>query len=251
VPKSLLDQPTVYGGRAKLGVIVPPTNSANEAEWWRLAPLGVTIHSARMPLHTDTQSDAGKQALLDDISRFCRDLAQVGPSVVVYGCTAGSMVSPPTQLADAMARFSGLPAVTTAQSIVEALRALEVSAVSVGTPYHEGLNDHERHFLEAEGFRVVQIEGLGYGAGGPDEYRNIARIDPEAVRDLAQRVDSPEADAVLLSCTDLATLEVIETLEQALGKPVISSNTATFWFALRTAGITDAVSGAGRLLSQH
>lgn len=249
--ESLLDQPTVYGARAKIGVIVPPTNSANEAEWWRMAPEGVTIHSARMPLHTDTQSAAGQAALLADIETHCKDLAQVGPSVLVYGCTAGSMVSPPTALSDAMQEFCGIPAITTAQSIVEALRALGVQSVAVGTPYHDALNRHEQAFLEAEGFLVTGIEGLGYGAGGPDEYRSIARIDGESVMALARRVDHEDADAVLLSCTDLGTLDHLRLLEQALGKPVISSNSATFWLALRKAGITDAVASGGTLLSKH
>ncbi len=251
MPDSLLDQPTVYGSRAKLGMIIPPTNSANEAEWWRLAPADVTVHSVRMPLHTDTRSEAGKKALLNDIRRYCSDLAQVGPDVLVYGCTAGSMVSPPAKLADAMTAFTGLPSITTAQSIVRALRAMGLSTVSVGTPYHDLLNEHEQQFLEDEGFRVTRIEGLGYGSTGPEEYRNIARITPDIVQALAQRVNSPEADAVLLSCTDLATLEIIEPLELALDKPVISSNTATFWHALRTAGVPDAIAGAGRLLTCH
>ena len=70
MPESLLDRPTVYGARAKLGVIVPPTNTSNEAEWQIMAPQGVTIHSARMPLHADTESEAGKAALYDDVQRF-------------------------------------------------------------------------------------------------------------------------------------------------------------------------------------
>ena len=54
-----MSHPTVYGARAKLGVIVPPTNTANEAEWNRMTPPGVTIHAARMKLHTDIKSLAG------------------------------------------------------------------------------------------------------------------------------------------------------------------------------------------------
>lgn len=248
---SRLNDPTVYGHRAKIGVIVPPTNSANEAEWWHMAPPGVSIHSARMPLHTDTQSDAGQAALLTDIEHYCQALAQVGPDVVVYGCTAGSMTSPPSALANAMQDFCGLPAITTAQSIVEALRALDVATVSVGTPYHDALNHHEVAFLEAEGFRVTAIEGLGYGANGPAEYRNIARIPVETVRSLAQRVDRPAAEAILLSCTDMATAGLIQALEAELGKPVISSNSATFWYALRTAGLDDRLDGFGQLFSRH
>jgi len=43
---------------------------------------------------------------------------------------------------------------------------------------------------------------------------------------------------------------VLETLERLLGKPVISSNQACLWRALRLAGVPDAVPGFGRLLRE-
>lgn len=250
---SLLDQPTVYGARAKLGVIVPPTNTANEAEWNRLVPPGVSVHAARMPLHVGVDfndADAGR-ALCTDVERFATDLAQTGAEVIAYGCTAGSMVEPVTVLADLIRAATGRVGLTTAQAIVAALRALGVRRLAVATPYHAELNGHERAFLDSQGFRVTAIEGLGYGANGPEEYRNIARVVPQTVIELARRVDRPEAEALLLSCTDLATLEAIPVLERELGKPVISSNSATFWLALRSAGIADRLTGAGALLERH
>ena len=92
--------PTTYGWRAKIGLIVPPTNTVNEAEWQIMAPDGVTIHSTRMPLHADTTSEAGKAALYADIEKAVADLAQAGPDCIAYGCTAGSMVMPITALTD-------------------------------------------------------------------------------------------------------------------------------------------------------
>jgi maleate isomerase len=44
---------------------------------------------------------------------------------------------------------------------------------------------------------------------------------------------------------------VIDRLEKALGKPVITSTQATLWHALRLAGIADRLSGFGRLLEAH
>jgi len=248
--ENLLDRPTVYGARAKLGVIVPPTNTANEAEWNMMAPADVTVHSARMPLHSDTSSDAGKKALYDDISRYVKDLAQASVDVIAYGCTAGSMISPPDQLADFMAEQSGCKAVTTAQSIVRALRALGIGRVAVATPYHHALNEAEAAFLAAEGIETVSEKGLGYGAGGPHEYRNIARVRPDEVYAHALSVDVPEAQAILISCTDFATATIIEKLETETGKPVVTSNQSTFWLALRTAGIDDSVEGFGKLLRE-
>lgn len=245
-----LGHPTVYGTRAKLGVIVPPTNTVNEAEWNRMAPPGVTIHATRMQLHTDIASAAGKRALLDDLARHARDLAQAAVNVIAYGCTAGSMTVPAAELPEYMQNVSGCAAVTTAQALVEALRSLGAKRVAVATPYDEKLNRHEADFLHGHGFDVVAIRGMGYGAGGPAEYRNIARVPASEVFAFARDVDIPAADALLVSCTDLATLDVIERLEAETGKPVISSNQATFWLALRKAGVADRITGMGRLFAR-
>ena len=247
----ILDRPTVYGARAKLGVIVPPTNTANEAEWNRMAPDGVSIHAARMPLHTDTTSPDGKKALYHDLRRFSRDLAQASVDVIAYGCTAGSMVSPMTAPSDFMTAETGVPAVTTAAAIIDALRALGVERAAVATPYHDALNAHEVSFLAENGIETVACAGLGYGAGGPDEYRGIARVPSADVHALAVSVDRPEADALIISCTDFATLDVIPRLEEALDKPVVTSNEATVWEALRTDGIEDRFEASGALLKNH
>ena len=245
-----MSHPTVYGARAKLGVIVPPTNTTNEAEWNRMAPAGVTIHATRMKLHTDIRSTAGKRGLLADVKHHALDLAQAGVSVIAYGCTAGSLTVPATELSDYMERETGFRCVTTAQALVEALRRLGAKRVAVATPYHDALNRHEAEFLHAHGFQVVAMRGMGYGGGGVAEYRNIARIPASEVHAFAAAVMTPSADALLISCTDLATLDVIGRLESEIDRPVVSSNQATFWLALRKSGVFDQVAGAGRLLAE-
>ena len=53
----------------------------------------------------------------------------------------------------------------------------------------------------------------------------------------------------MICCTDFATADVLAPLEAELGKPVISSNSAGLWAALRKAGINDPIEGYGRLLA--
>jgi maleate cis-trans isomerase len=237
-----------YGWRAKLGLIVPPTNTVNEAEWARMAPEGVTLHVTRMALHTDTDSAAGKRALREDLRRAVTDLKHAGVDVIAYACTAGSMLLPLDSLTSYMQDIAGVPAVATAPALVHACRALGASAVALATPYHQGLNDHERHFLQACGIEVVRDAGLGIGAGGVHEYVNIARLPKEQVFFHCASCDDPAAQALLISCTDFAAMEAIPRLEAHTGKPAVSSNLATFWLALRTAGVEDRLTGFGQLL---
>lgn len=247
---SIMHLPMTYGSRARIGVIVPPTNTANEAEWHALTPADVTVHTARMPLHADTKSPHGIDALHRDIEKFSLDLAAAEVDVIAYGCTAGSMVSPVDSLASLITSKTGCRAITTAQAIVQSLQALNARSISVATPYHNAMNHHEQQFLQENGFRVINIDGMGYGEIGIEDFRNICRIPTEQTAALAHRVNAPQADAVLLTCTDLATLAIIPTLETQLQKPVISSNTATLWYALRLAGINDNLPSAGKLFEQ-
>jgi maleate isomerase/arylmalonate decarboxylase len=240
-----------YGRRAKIGLIVPPTNTVNEAEWARMAPEGVTIHVTRMQLHADTQAPEGERQLYADIERATRDLAAASLDAIAYGCTAGSMVTPLEKLTDYMAGVAGVPCVATAPALVLACRALGVARVALATPYHGALIEHERHFLAANGIGVVALKGLGIGAGGPHEYVRIARVPKEEVLAHARSVDRREAQALMISCTDFATLEAIPALERALGKPVVTSNQATFWAALRAARVDDRFPSFGRLLQEH
>lgn len=240
---------SVYSARGKLGLITPPTNTVNEAEWSRMLPDGVTFHTHRMALHANAASPEGRAALLEDLDAVFAMLAQARVDAIAYACTAGSMINPARSLPDELTRRSGVAAVTTAAAIVDALKALGARTVSVATPYAEALNAHETEFLEENGIAVARIIGLGIGAGGPSEYPLIAQTPLERVATHARDAFVPGSDALLITCTDFPTLPLIDPLEAELGVPVVTSNQATFWAMLGAAELPDRISGAGRLLS--
>ena len=94
------------------------------------------------------------------------------------------------------------------------------------------------------------MAGLGLNTS-LENVQKISRVPAAEVYAHAKSVDRDDAEAVLICCTDFGTLDVIETLEQELGKPVLSSNTASFWNTLRSAGIEDRLQGYGSLLAEH
>jgi len=109
----------------------------------------------------------------------------------------------------------------------------------VASPYAAWLNDRVRTYLEADGFEVVAIQGLGTEAH--------STITLERVEALAAEVNRPEAEAIFISCSNFRTLEIIEALEDRFAKPVVTSNASSMWKMLRLMDDRRAVPGAGRL----
>jgi maleate isomerase len=63
-----------------------------------------------------------------------------------------------------------------------------------------------------------------------------------------RRADRPDADAIVVSCTNVPTYDLIAPLEAELGKPIVSANQVTMWAALRAVGLS-AVGPGQRLLA--
>lgn len=240
---------SAYSFRAKLGLITPPTNTVNEAEWARMMPPGVTFHTHRMPLHPDTTSEEGKAGLMRDLESVFGMLKPARVDAIAYACTAGSMINPVESLPETLTARMGVTAVTTSAAIIRALKTLGAERLSVATPYHDRLNAHETEFLEENGFTVDNLIGLGIGACGPADYTRIAETPLEAVASHVRKAFVPGSNAILITCTDFPTLPLITGLEDEFGVPVVTSNQATFWAMLRAVGIEDRFNSFGRLLA--
>ena len=238
-----------YGYRAKIGIIVPGVNTNIEPECYRMAPKGVSFHTSRLLL-VGKASEESYHRMERDTERAAEELATVEVDAIVWACTSGSVVLPPRQIEEKIARIANCPAATTITAVVAALKALGVKRVALGTPYVSFINETEIEFLEKAGFEVVSMYGLELGEN-QEERRGIGRVPPESMHRFARHIDTPEADAIFISCTNVAAIEEIPTIENERGKPMITSNLATFWHALRLAGITDKIEGFGRLLAEH
>jgi arylmalonate decarboxylase len=236
----------------RIGFIVPSINVVAEDDMVMLAralpqaPVGV--HFARAVVDTARPVADQFRQMLDAAPAHAAALAQAGVAVTAFACTSGSFFQGPGADLDIAARLSarsgGLPALTTATAAVAALHALGVRRVSIATPYLDWVVQAERAFFEQAGFEVMAINGL-QRRGGAD----IHDIDDAILERLVAEVDRPGAEAVFVSCTDLPALGLVEQLEARHGKPVVTSNQATWWACAQVAGIGPRP-GAGRLLRE-
>ena len=131
-------------------------------------------------------------------------------------------------------------------AIEAALNTYCVKRIAVLSPYAViGDKEVTRFFTEA-GFTVVRFKGLRC----PTPIA-IAEVSEEEVRSHFIALDGADVEALVQVGTNLSAVTVAATLEQELGKPVIAINTATYWHAMRTLGITDQFDGFGSLFSRH
>ena len=76
----------------------------------------------------------------------------------------------------------------------------------------------------------------------------IEAEDASVIAEFVPTVVKDEADTVFLPGTAWRALDVVEELEQKLGKTVITVNQATIWLALRKVGWDRPIEGYGSLL---
>jgi maleate isomerase len=241
----------MYGWRGKIGLLVPSTNFTVEMEFHNAIPEGVSVHTARCVLRDTAVTEEDRiQAIIDmgeDVLSAAQRVAGVRPKVIAWACTAGSFmkgIGHDMELITEVERGTGIKALTTSTAGVDALKALEVRKVAVATPYIQKIYEEERLFLEQSisDLQVTKITGLGIIKGF-----DKGNLEPNSAYMAAKEIDSSKADAIFISCTAWRTLEIIETLESDVEKPVITSNQATLWACLKVLGI-HGIKGYGKLM---
>lgn len=211
--------------------VVAPFDMELDAELMRWVPAGIDMLMTRTPFVDDvvTVEFAREVAGTEPISVGTRSVTAGRAEVVAYACTSGSFVrgrAGEEALVQTMRESGARQAVTTSGAVVEALHALGVTRVSVATPYVPTLSHLLDTFLEEHGVTVV-----GHTALGIDQ--KIWEVEYEQTADLIRQANVADAEAVVVSCTNLPSYDLIAPLEAELGKPIISANQATMWATLR------------------
>ncbi len=243
----------MYGKRARIGLIVPSSNTVCEPEMARLCPEGVNTYAARIMFSPTIE---GLEAMKDHVARAGRELASEGIcQLLAFCCTIGSMIGGPdydTELSLQIEKETGLRTINTTSAVKAAFTTLGVKKLALATPYTKPINEKEKMMLEASGFEVASMAGY-FEDIPPNELKNdmIGRLQPQDALKLGLMVNRDDNEAIFISCTNFRTIEIIDKLEKTAGKPVITSNQATMWHALRTLGFDDQLPGFGKLLSQY
>ena len=230
--------------RAKIGFVVLAMEQTVEDDVFRLTPEGVGVHFSRLPMSNEATVESLKAMEPGIETAASLLLPDDKLDVSCYTCNCGTMVIGEDRVLGALTRGKPEAIPTTVMTgVVHGLRAVGAERIVVATPYLDEVNTHVLSFLQANGFEVQDIQGLNLTTN-----QEIDCVEPEFLREFGASLDRPDADAVFVCCGALRTLDIVDALEQQVGKPAIVSNQAMMWDCLRRAGIDDRIAGYGRLM---
>ncbi len=243
----------MYGWRGKIGLIVPSSNTVCEVEFQRMAPEGVSVHTARVfnpVVATEEEKEEAMFRMNTEIERAAREVGSVEPSVIIYACTTGSFIKGPgydREVGKRIKKETGVPGISTTTAVMAALKAFNLKKIVLASPYNFKIGEREKIFLEKTipGFKVLREKHLGILDGLEKGY-----LSPSEAYRAAREIDVPESDGFFISCTNFRTIEIIEQLEADTGKPVVTSNQASMWMALKEMGLF-GLKGYGKLFLLH
>lgn len=241
--------PLLRETRTRIGLIIPSSNRMTELQMRRYAPDDVDIHVTRLRM-TGAQYKPISE-LRSAIAEATLSLADARCDAIVFHSTASAMESGLDGNAlvcgimrDALPGRTDVRVTTAASAALAALAALRARTLLLLSPYVQTTHDHEVQFLTEAGLGVGGSYCLGlpgsdqYIAVRPDEWLAWAR---------SRLLDHPLVEAIFLSCANTRTPEVVQPLEARVGRPVITSNSAVLWYALRLCGRSDRITALGRL----
>ncbi len=217
---------------ARMGVILSSSNRCVEPYFQAHAPDGLGLHYTRMRMAAGLRGDA--QEVTEAAIAAAGFLADARVDVIDLQATGIIMAAGPeaeAELVGSITQATGIPSFTATQAMVEGLRALDLERVALVTPFDEAANATERAYLEAQGFTIAGEVGLGTGGG-----IKTAAVPAAEWLGAAIAADSAEAQGFVLSGSNTTMVDAIAPIENALGKPVVTSIQAALWAGVQRLG---------------
>ena len=226
MPTMSKDAAAMAEPRARVGLIIPSVNTYSEPQFNHFAPERLGIHVARARVAGEWKRPLPE--MKGEIADAATLLSDAHPDVIVFHCTDTSMTQGPQgegKILDIVKDATGIDAMATSRLVLDALQALGMKKVVLLTPYKS--NKAVIDYLSAAGVTVVADVALKLEAS------NFGSVTPQEWARLAKENDRPDADGIFLSCTNTRQIEAIADIEKMLGKPVVNSNQAVLWGALK------------------
>jgi maleate isomerase len=209
----------------RVGLLIPSSNSVMEVDFYRSLPHDTTLHTCRMHLPDHTR--AGEERMLTQaVLPAAESLATVLPNIAVFGSTSAADLRSreyDRELCERIGEITGAEPIGVGASVTQALRDAHAARVAVVTPFTTEVNQRLKAGLEADGFEIPAIHGMGLSNA------DTAAVTPESIYAFVQATLGPRvpAQAVLLAGTNYHAMSALSLLKVAYDVPIVTSNLAT------------------------
>src|SRR5437870_5025117 len=141
------------------GVLIPSTNTTVEIEC-RLLPLAYQAHVGRLKSSGGSFSPSRDE----DIDYQSQLLGTAKVEIVILAQTSASLFADDYDdvVTKRMSAGAGVPAVTSAQAVGRAVRALGARRIGIVSPYSAAVNARAAQYFQTKhGLETIAIEGFG------------------------------------------------------------------------------------------
>jgi maleate isomerase len=248
--------PDGFSTKARFGVLTPHLDPVPETELQVMAPAGVTIHSARVPLGmVDAKGNIvpqiGPEAAKafsepPEIDHAIKSLEPLNPTAIIYAFTSSSYIKGiegDDQLTVRLSDLSGgIPIIIQSIALLSALRALDIKKIALIHPpwFTPELDNLGATYFNQAGFEVVIHDT-------PKLRADYGDIPPDKIYDWVKLNIPTDVEAIVIGGGGFRAIGVINELESVLGKPVITANQASLWQALVASGVEFEITGYGKI----
>ena len=228
----------------QIGILSPATpNRPHFKSLDGILPPGVAIAHEGLGLLGESYQDlAGKEDVIVARARQLVDRHRVAGLMLTGGFVALFNPCIEAKVADAI----GLPVVSAISSAVAALTAFRAKSVLLMTPFDRASNEAIKTHVDKLGFTLHL--GPSFDNRIPGTSLNLSQ---DQLFDLVEETfRKTPAQAIYFQGATMDPLPIIQRLEDRLGVPVVTSNTAMIWNLLSKVGLEYSVKNYGRLLGE-
>jgi maleate isomerase len=238
--------------RARIGWITPRVNSDTEIyDFYQIAPKDVVLVVNSLAV----VDSARKDEIENSFSLIERGVEHLNLSGVDHIVQKGAPVhlhfgnEGHNRILERMQTISKAPVTTSSKALADAFNFLGAKRILVISSWRQEsphLAENLRNHLASEGIEIAAIEGISQQMKSHEK----GQLTPAAIFSnvVSQGKKHPDVDAVYIQSGTMTSIPIIDALEQAIGKPVVSTNAASIWGSFHALGIEPGP-GFGKLLS--
>ena len=232
-------------GKHRIGLLALSNDLATERDFINMGSSdSIAIFVSRVP-NDDVCSVENLCAMKPELTNAASLLIPGSRlDAIAYSCTSGTVVMGYDEVARCVHEVRpGIPVITPITAAVSALREFEAKKIAVLTPYIDEVNRPIASYLLREGFGISAFTSFKIASN-----EDMACLSPQTIYEGALQADRDDADALFISCTAIRAVDVVEAIEQEIGKPVVTANQALFWHSLLSVGYSEPIDEYGQLM---